>query len=38
MHKVLGKSPEPEKSQEEQDKDYQASLITEAADWAAEKL
>ena len=36
---TLGKTPtQPEQSQEEKDKDYQASLITEAADWAAEKL
>lgn len=35
---TLGKAPQPEQSQEEKDKDYQASLITEAADWAAEKL
>jgi len=35
---TLGKSPQPEQSQEEKDKDYQGSLITEAADWAAEKL
>lgn len=35
---TLGKAPQPEQSQEDKDKDYQASLITEAADWAAEKL